>query len=287
VETRIKRNIIILVVLTFLILVGMSAGWFFVLVRPQKEEIAKVDTEYNNLKAKAAKLSGSLEEEQKAKDKLQYLEGQLNFFRGSMTSETTPGLYRRLYFGEIDGTTPLNIAARQKAWRMWMNEYHYAYGPALEAELRRINGLTNAKFPLPAIKVEDPPQKPEDVKPPANGFMKPVSAALTLNVTGEFVEILKLLEAINHSSIFMVVGNIKLTGTSPSISATFPVTPYLLAAGPGIKGAPAAAPPAAATATPPAEGAPAAGEEKAKEGEEKAKDKAAASIKAGNPQFGF
>jgi len=239
VETRIRRNIIILVVVTFLVLVGMSAGWFFVLVRPQKEEIAKVEQDYTGLKAKAGELKKNLDDERKAKDKLEYLQGQLAFFRGSEVSEGTQGLYRRLYFGAIDGTSAINIAAREEAWRKWMNEYHYSYGPTLGFELDRIAKLANVQVPIPAIKVDDPPQKPEDVKTPANGLLKPLSATnggqITLTVSGSFGNILRFLEYVNHSSILMVVGNIKLEGYSPNLKATFPLTPYLIAAGPGIK----------------------------------------------------
>ena len=238
-ETRIRRNIIILGVVTFLALIGMSAGWFFVLVRPQKEEIAKVDTEYTALKDKAGKLKVAQEDERKAKDKLDYLQGQLAFFRGSDVSEGTQGLYRRLYFGAIDGDKAINIAARQAAWRQWMNEYHSQYGPALRLELRRIAELAGVSAPIPAIKVDDPPQQPEDVKAPNNGFLKPLSAVdggqITLTVSGDFANILRFLEYVNHSSILMVVGNIKLEGYQPNLKATFPITPYLIAVGPGIK----------------------------------------------------
>lgn len=249
-ETRIRRNIIILVVVTFLVLVGMSAGWFFVMVRPQKEQITEVEKQYDALVAKASKLEVALENEQKAEDKLEYLQGQLNFFRGSKENERVQGLYRRLYFGEIDGTSPKNVADRQIAWRQWMNEYHTEFGPALLAELRRIRDISRVQFAMPAVKVDDPPQKPEDVVPPQNGFMKPLSATnngdLTLTVTGTFDNILRFLENINHSSILMVVGNIKLEGHSPQLNATFTLTPYLIAAGPAIKLA-ASAPPAGAT----------------------------------------
>ena len=238
-ETRIRRNIIILVVVTFLALIGMSAGWFFVLVRPQKEEIATVTTTYQQLQTKASKLKVAQENERKAKDKLEYLNGQLAFFRGSDVSESTQGLYRRLYFGAIDGDKEINIAARQAAWRQWMNEYHSQYGPALQLELRRIAALAGVFVPIPAIKVDDPPQKPEDVKTPNNGFLKPLSATnggqITLTVSGNFANILRFLEYVNNSSILMVVGNIKLEGYQPNLKATFPITPYLIAAGPGTK----------------------------------------------------
>lgn len=248
-ETRIRRNIYIVVGVTFVVLVAMSAGWYAVLVRPQKDEIAKAITEYQALSAKASKLEVALENEQKAEDKLEYLQGQLNFFRGSKENERVQGLYRRLYFGEIDGTSPKNVADRQIAWRQWMNEYHTEFGPALLAELRRIRDISSVQFAMPAVKVDDPPQKPEDVAPPQNGFMKPLSATnngdLTLTVTGTFDNILRFLENINHSSILMVVGNIKLEGYSPQLNATFTLTPYLIAAGPAIKLA-ASAPPAGA-----------------------------------------
>jgi hypothetical protein len=69
--------------------------------------------------------------------------------------------------------------------------------------------------------------------------MKPLSATnngtLNLEVVGTFQDILHFLENLNHSNILMVIGNIKLEGYSPKIKATFPVTPYLLAAGPGVK----------------------------------------------------
>ena len=254
-ETRIRRNIIILVVVTFLVLIGMSAGWFFVLVRPQREEIAKTETQYEELKQKAGTLDANLKAKQVAEDKLNYLKGQLVFFRGGETDRLAQGLYRRLYFGEIEGDTPANKAARDIAWRSWMNEYHYQFGPALQFELKRAEAESQVSLTMPAIKVDDPPQTPEAVKAPNNGFLKPLSAtnngSLSLTVSGTFQNILRFLENINHSNILMVVGNIKLEGYSPTIKASFTVTPYLVAAGPGAK--------LAATSGAPAEGAPAEG----------------------------
>lgn len=269
-ETRIRRNIIILVVVTFLVLIGMSAGWFFVLVRPQREEIARVQTEYDERKAKADSLPTALEKERQSKDKLEYLKGQLFFFRGSDESRSVNGLYRRLYIGDIEGTSPLNQRDRQEAWRAWMNEYHYAYGPELGRELLRAaadypTGQAPVLLTLPAIKVDDPPQRPEDVKAPANGLLKPLSATnngeLELVVTGTFQNILRFLERLNRSPFLMVIGNIKFEGYAPNLKATFKITPYLVAAGKGVKltatgGAAAPAPGAGAPGEPGAPGDP-------------------------------
>lgn len=242
-ETRIRRNIIILVVVTFLVLIGMSAAWFFVLVRPQREKAATLTTEYEDLQKKADTLKKSQEEQRLAEDKLSYLEGQLFLFRGSNESAAVNGLYRRLYFGDIQGDSPVNQRDRQIAWRSWMNEYHSAngFGPALLRELRRAEADAVVGLKIGGdnkIVVDSPPQRPEDVTVPANGLLKPLSATnngdLTLEVTGGFANILNFLQRINRSSILMVVGNIKLEGYQPNLKATFIVTPYLIAAGKGV-----------------------------------------------------
>lgn len=243
-EAILRRNIIILVAVTFLLLVAMSAVWFFLLVRPQREEIAKVEEEYSKRKAKADSLKSALEQERQAKDRLAYLKGQSFFFRGSEENPAVRGLYRRLYFGDINGNNPIQERNRQEVWRAWMNEYHYAYGPALQRELRSAaDDLPTRRAPvlleMPEIKVDAPPQKPEDVQAPSNGFLKPLSATnngdLQVSVTGDFPSIVRFLERLNRSSFLLVVGNIKLEGYTPALKATFTITPYLVAAGEGVK----------------------------------------------------
>jgi hypothetical protein len=263
VETRIRRNIIILVVATFLVLIGMSAGWFFVLVRPQREEIAKTETQYNDLKTKAGTLDSALKAKQQAEDRVNYLKGQLAFFRGGEDDRLDKGLYRRLYFGEVENSdADIKKTALDVAWRSWMNEYHYEFGPALQSELKRAEAAAKVTLAMPAIKVDDPPQTPEDVtkKLPTNGFLKPLSAtnngSLTLQVTGTFPGVLRFLEALSRSSILMVVDkNLKLENYSPTIKTTFNITPYLIAAGPGAKLAATSAVDAAAGAAANAAGA--------------------------------
>lgn len=259
-ETRIKRNIIIVVVLTFLGIIGMCAGWFFVLVRPQREQIASVDIEYQKFKATAETLDTAQKDRQKAEDNLQYLKGQIQLFRGSDSdpSPAAAGIYRRLYFGAYDSTdAKIKDVERDKMWRAWMNEYHSSeanpnsgFGWALQTELQKAADDSKVKLVMPAITVDDPPQTPEaaESKVPANGFLKPLSAtnggSLSLQVTAASVQdILRFLENLNHSNILMVVDkNLKLEGYSPTLKATFNVTPYLVIGGPGSKLASSAAP---------------------------------------------
>lgn len=271
-ETRIRRNNWILVIATFLILVVMCASWFFLLVRPQKEEMAKVEAEYTERKNKADDLQKALEAERQAKDKLEYLKGQTFFFRGSDENRRVNGLYRRLYFGDIEGTTKMHEREQQEAWRAWMNEYHYTFGPALKAELESAAAEAGVGIAYSDIKVDDPPQMPEEVKGkiPPNGLLKPLSATnngdLDVTVTGAFPNIMRFLERLNRSSILLVVGNIKLEGSSPGLKGTFKLTPYLVASGKGAKltatggtapaaqaGEPGAVPPEGAEPAPAAE----------------------------------
>jgi hypothetical protein len=285
VETRIRRNIIILVVVTFLVMVGMSAGWFFLLVSPQNEEYAAVEGKYTERKQVADKLKTALEQERQAKDKLEYLKGQAFFFRGSDENRAVNGLYRRLYFGEIDGDTPINERARQEAWRAWMNEYHYTFGPQLRAELLRIAGDQSApvSITISDIKVDDPPQMPEDVKGkiPANGLLEPLSATnngeLDITITGPFPNIVRFLERLNRSSFLMVVGQIKLEGHSPGLKASFKLKPYLVASGKGAKLT------AGAAAAPAPAGDPAAAAAPADPGAAPAE--AATTVRIRNPRF--
>ena len=50
-ERTIRRNAIIWGVVTAVLLIGMSVGWYVALIRPQKEAIAATQTKYEARKA--------------------------------------------------------------------------------------------------------------------------------------------------------------------------------------------------------------------------------------------
>jgi len=232
VERRIRRNFIILGVVTAVIVIGMAVGWYVALIRPQKEATVAQQAEYDKEKAEADRLYAAIQEEAKAKQNLRYVQGQLRFLQSR---------YRSLYFDFGEPTeTPLRKAdspdvqdaKKNVTWRRWLNEYYAGYGLALQRELvdaaNDSGVLINTSF-----KVDAPPKAPEEVIPPPNGFFKPTGGSLALDVTGSLAAIMTFLRRLNSmsSDILLVVGNIKLDGTSPTIKATFPVTPYLLATG--------------------------------------------------------
>jgi hypothetical protein len=260
VEGRIKRNIYILIGVTFLLLAGMIAAWFFALIKPLKERTAKTQQEYEARRAVAETLPAKLAAQKQAEDRRVYLEGQLAYFRLR---------YRNLQFGDI-GTdmataTPLQKAARIQAWRAMLNEFYAGYNNSLRTTLVNVANQTGVTINIAAPKVDAPPRAPEDLVIPANGFFRPTSntnnGVLNASVTGSLSNVIRFFNRVNISPILMVIGTLKLdsasaaatpggqggppnaaTGTAATlaaggpnqITATFSVTPYLLAAGSGV-----------------------------------------------------
>lgn len=218
------------------------------LVRPQKEQLTKVQATYDSRKQLADNLSPALAAQRKSEDELSYAQDQMEFLTGTANRK---GRFRSLYFGDISGSSDANQAARLVTWHRWLNEYYRGFGFALRGELLRIARESGVNLKTDGkIQVDAPPRNPEDVKPPSHSFMLPLSnsngGAIKISITGDLPHILKFFNGINQSSILMVVGTIKLEGYSPLITASFPLTPYLLASGPGavpsVDAAPAGAP---------------------------------------------
>ncbi|MEO6906863.1 MAG: hypothetical protein ABI210_03140 [Abditibacteriaceae bacterium] len=205
------------------------------LVRPQKELLTKTQATYDSRKQLADGLGAALAAQRKSDDELNYARDEIDFLTGTANRK---GRFRSLYFGDINGNSDANQAARLITWHRWLNEYYRGFGFALSDELVRI--ATESGVTLKTddkIQVDAPPRNPEDVTPPTHSFMLPLSnsngGSIKISITGDLPHILKFLNGINQSSILLVVGTIKLEGYSPLITASFPLTPYLLASGPG------------------------------------------------------
>lgn len=263
-ESLYKRRIIILVAVALVLWIGGVAGWYFGVLKPQKEELAKVAVAYQTRLATANRLDQAQKDQKKAEDRLAYLNGQLGFLRQR---------YRNLYFGDIGADyaseTLVQKANRETAWRAWMNTYYNGYGPALKRELE--NAATSSGVIINSmISVTPPPRAPEEVVPPGNGLLKPVVAGannaaggtapqslppttapgtgspsvggaggdMSVSVTGTLPNILRYFDRLNTYATLVRVGSIKLDtdpGPPLRVKATFSITPYLLATGPGAK----------------------------------------------------
>jgi hypothetical protein len=239
-EKTIRRNIYIVLGLTVVLLIAMVFAWGTMLVKPQNAAIAKAQTDYQASKTVADRLPQAIADKTKAEDRRAYLRGQIAFFQQR---------YRSLRFGDINSTDPVRQKSeREIAWRRWQNEYFNDYGIALRQELINVANSTGVTINT-AVKVVAPPRAPEEVAVPAYGLFKPTGGALAITITGTLSNIMQFFNRVNQSSILMLVDrNVRLEGYSPEIKATFSLTPYLLAAGPGVTlgtgtpGAAAAAP---------------------------------------------
>lgn len=270
-ETKIRRSIFILIGLTVLILIGMVLGWFFVLVRPQKEKIAEVQGNYEKRKSVAEGLKNALDNQQKAEDKQRYVDAQLAFFRGNADTKWQ-GRYRTFRFDDI-GTDPSSLSPEQKAKRnevfgRALREGYSEYGKSLIAALlEQANAVPDDAgvkliFNMPIPQVDAPPKAPEDIVVPPTGLIKPSSATgggiMAATVTGTFNQIKDYFNRINRAPILFLIGNVKVasaaaaaagagaaatpapvvagSATKPQqITASFTITPYMLATGEGAQ----------------------------------------------------
>lgn len=253
-ESRITRDTFILLGVTVFLLISVVLGWYFAWLRPHKALLASTTANYNARLAVANQLPQALTDQKKAEDRLVYLQGQMGFFKQR---------YRNLYFGDlgVDYATekPYQKANRETVWRNWMNTYYYGYGPSLKRELERAATAVGVVIST-SISVVPPPKAPEEVAPPANGLLKPVGAgaagggsartggpsgaaaagptggAMSVTVTGPLPNILRYFDSLNTYATLVNVGTITLNndpGPPTRVRASFSITPYLLASGPG------------------------------------------------------
>ncbi len=235
-EKKLRQSIWIIIGVGIFLTIALAVGLVTQVVNKQRAQIAVARADYATQKTQADALPKALLDKQKAEDTREYVNGQLLFFRQR---------YRSLRFDALDPaqiTIPnlpdaqkqaLIVANRNVVWRRWMNEYSSAYGPALIAELRDAAHTTGVILKT-TVKVGDPPKAPEECVPPPNGLFRPTGGPLQISVTGALSNIMQFFNRINQASILMLVNNdIKMTGYSPDITATFSITPYLLASGDG------------------------------------------------------
>lgn len=263
-ENRVRRNTFILYGVSALGLVAIVLAFYFVFLRPQQETRAQVQKNLSEQTSTAQGQRNAVIAKRKAEDRLVQLQGQIRFFRQR---------YRGLYFGALGSDyaseAPIERANREAIWRNWMNTYYSGLGPSLSQELIAVADATGVQIDT-SVLIEAPPKAPEEVAPPANGLLKPVSSgaagaapaaapaggapaaqtggSINVNVTGTLPNILTYFSRLNTTQTLMNIGAVKLETVSPvptRIRATFTATPYLLASGPGALPLLAAAPDAA------------------------------------------
>ena len=235
----------------FVLIVAMVLVWKFKFYDQVVSELATTTGEYDTQKTTADKLEPTLKSALLAQQRLELAQGELAYFRTRYRS-----LPIDLTESPVTGQGPRNAT-----FVRYLEEYSRGFGLSARSQLLRAADESGVQINTD-IKVEAPPQNPEDIVAPASGFLKPQGAPMGVTITGTLPSILNFFQIINRSEILMVIGNVKTEGTSPAIQASFSITPYLLVTGPSASVAPIpgidAARPGAAPA---AAAAPATGEE--------------------------
>jgi hypothetical protein len=269
VEGRIKKKLLILGVLWLLFMLAMTAAWYFMLIKPQTERMTKAENDLQARRTIANRMATALDEQKKSEDRLKYLDAQLFYFRQRYRSLPFGDIGT-----DPANLTDLQRANRINAWRRWLNEYYSDYYDSLRGSLISIAQETGVDINAGSPRIDAPPKAPEDLVIPPTGFFRPASntnnGVLNITVTGSLDNILRFFTRVNYSPILMVIGNVKLdiaggnnqggqqgapsgppgaTGQPnallasnttdptqpPNLTATFTVTPYLLASGEGAK----------------------------------------------------
>lgn len=247
-ETKYKRAIFIALGVTFVLMVATIVVWKLKFYDDLNAQISTTSGEYTKAKEAGNGLPKQLQAQALAKEKLTLAQEQIGY------------LHKRFRSLSFDLTSDGSV---NRTWIGYMNEYFADYGLNLRRQLVQAADETGVVLNT-SLKVDAPPQMPENVAAPPNGLLKPVTGStLTVTVTGDLPSILRFLERINRSPILMTLGAIKLEvlpllptdepGRPDRIQASFTLTPYLVATGPSVVlKAPttdAAAPGANATAT--------------------------------------
>jgi len=209
-------------------------------------ELTTTQTAYETASTNAKKLEASLTAQRVAELNKDLAQQQVAAFRQR--------------FRSLNYDLNSSAGAREGTFRRVLNEYYTDYGIELRRQLIQAADESGVIIQT-AIKVQTPPQNPEDVVAPPTGFIKPLDGGGTMAVTltGTLPNILRFFERINQSEILMTVGSgssaatgtgtgagsstsggggggggigFKLENASPTIKATFTLTPYLLASGP-------------------------------------------------------
>ena len=208
----------------FVLIVAMVLVWKFRFYDQVVSQLASTKSAYTGAKGTADKLAPTLKLALLAEQRLDLSSGELQYFRTR---------YRSLPFdlteGPISGQGP-----RRATFVRYLLEYSQNFG--IEARRQLIRAADESGVQINTnIKVDAPPQNPEDIISPNSGFLKPQNEPLGVTVTGTLPSILNFFQIINRSEILMTVGTVKIEGVSPNITASFNITPYLLVSGPSAK----------------------------------------------------
>ena len=227
------------------IIAAIAAASIFLLFKPKSEEIAKQQKEYDEKKGVADKLDQRMEAYEQARQDV--LTAKVDLANYSKR-------FRKIHFERAGGDW-------DALFDLW-HEYRDQMGPVIIKFMESTGCRLTSGVSMPA-----PPLAP--IACPTNGFLQvPETGSMDVSVQGDLKQIFSLLKKLPNFEYLNEIRPVSISGTSPLLTASFPITFYFvvdapesiqLGAGGGgdaaaAGGAPGEAP--AAAGAPPAGGMP-------------------------------
>lgn len=209
------------------LVIGISVAAFYLLIKPKKEELGKLRADLEAEKAVVAQKAQA--EADKAAVEAAWLKAQAELEALRERKSIHISLYQPLL-------------AMTAIWYEYRDELPKAVQTYLEKQ-----GVTIEQ----GASIPAPPLAPPTV--PSSGFMQvPSNAPLNLSVRGTLAQIQNVYRNLAQLPRVATIGALSLSGTGQQLTATFPLSLYIL-----VEGAEALAPPPAPAAAGPGAAGPA------------------------------
>lgn len=219
------------IIIGIVLLLGLSAACFFLMIKPKSEELAAAQQKYETDKAKADTLP---------QVKQQYEIAVQDWMKAQVDLNQLMALR----------STPISFYTPIPAWIALWQEYRVTMPGVIESFVKSFGLRIISGVPMPAPPGAPPP-------PPAGGYMSIPEGQVTLTVEGTLQQLERFYRSIKYCPRVMTVSGLSLSGTGTRLTATIPMNFYLLvetppgAAPAAGAGGPGGAPPGAPPGMPP------------------------------------
>jgi hypothetical protein len=204
-----------IVAAVIVLIIGMSVAVFYFLIKPKKEELTKLRADLAAEQEVVAQRPQA--EKDKAAVQVAWMKAQQDL--ANLREKKSPHI--SLYMPLLAMTA------------MWY-EYRDDLPKAVESYFVSQGVTIQSGAAIPA-----PPLTPPTV--PATGFMQvPSGSPLNLTIKGSLAQLQKVYENLSQMRRIATIGALTLSGTGPELTATIPLSLYIL-----VEGAEAVAPPPA------------------------------------------
>lgn len=213
-----KIPTIAIIAIVVVLIIGISVASFYFLIKPKQQELATLKDKLSQEQAVVAQKSTA--EAAKAAVTAEWLKAHAELTAVSQRKSIPISMY-------------MPLLAMTSMWYEYREDL-----PAVVTKYITSQGVTiqtGAAMPAPSL---TPPTVP------ANGFLQvPEGQTLNLTVKGTMANIEKMYRNLGQLPRIATIGALSLSGTGDQLTATFPMTLYII-----VEGAEVAAPPPAAAA---------------------------------------